>query len=341
MEKLKGAVIGLGTFGSFHVRAYSEIPYVETVAVCDLDKGRAQKIAKEFGVANVYTDYKRMLSEQDLDFVSIVTPDHLHAEVTIAAAKAGKHILLEKPFATRREDIFAMKDAIAKSGIRAMCDLHNRSSMPYVMAKQAIDSGEVGKVYNMYLRLNDNKSVATDMLSWSAESSVLWFLGSHALDLLCYLCGSRPRTVYSLSRKGILQGMGINTVDIYQTSIEFENGVIAQMENGWIVPNGNTAIIDMKCNIQCEKGAFNVNSSDSDMLRILTEERTTTPNTIARPVINGSVVGFAPNNIRSFVDGLYFSKPFNITVDEAADSCLAILAIMESAEKKQVVQVHY
>lgn len=341
MKKLKGAIIGAGIFGSFHARAYSEIPYVETVAICDLNQERAGKVADEFGIANVYTDYKQMLKESDCDFVSVVTPDHLHAQVTIAAAEAGKHILLEKPFATKREDIFAMKKAINASGVRAMCDLHNRSSQPYAIAKQTIDSGEVGKVYSMYLRLNDNKSVATDMLSWSVDSSILWFLGSHSLDLLCYLCDSRPKTVYSLSRTGILQGMGIDTVDMYQTSIEFENGVIAQMENGWIVPNGNTALIDMKCNILCEKGAFNINSSDSDMLRMLTEERTTTPNPIARPIINGRVEGFAPNNIRSFIDGLYFDQPFNITIDEAADSCLAILAILESAEKKQIIQVQY
>ena len=341
MRKLKGAVIGAGIFGSFHARAYSEIPYVETVAICDLNRAKAEKVASEFGIPNVYTDLDKMLAESGCDFVSVVTPDHLHAAVTIAAAKAGKHILLEKPFATTREDIFAMKEAIRQSGVRAMCDLHNRSSQPYAIAKGVIDSGEFGKVYSMYLRLNDNKSVATSMLSWSAQSSVLWFLGSHTLDLLCYLCGSRPRTVYALARKGILQGMGIDSVDMYQTSIEFENGVIAQMENGWIVPNGNTAIIDMKCSILCEKGAFNINSSDSDMLRMISEERMTTPNPIARPIINGRVEGFAPNNIRSFVDGLYFDQQFNITIDEAADTCLAILAILESAEKKQVVEVRY
>ena len=341
MKKIKAAIIGAGIFGSFHARAYSEIPYVETVAICDLDEKRARKIADEFAIKEVYTDYHKLLKESDCDFVSVVTPDHLHAAVTIAAAKAGKHILLEKPFATKREDIFAMKAAIAENGVRAMCDLHNRSSQPYSIAKQTIDSGEVGKVYSMYLRLNDNKSVATDMLSWSADSSILWFLGSHSLDLLCYLCGSRPKTVYALSRKGILQSMGVDTVDMYQTSIEFENGVIAQMENGCITPNGNTALIDMKCNILCEKGAFNINSSDSDMLRVLTEERTSTPNPIARPIINGRVEGFAPNNIRSFIDALYFDKPFNVTIDEAADSCLAILAILESAQKKQIVQVQY
>lgn len=340
-RKLKGVLVGAGIFGSFQAQAFSQMPHVDLVGICDLNTKKAQGLADKFNIKEVYSDFEKMLKECDCDFVSIATPDHLHAPLAIAAANAGKHILVEKPFATKREDLLAMRDAINRNGVRAMCDLHNRSSQPFAIAKATIEEGGMGKVYSMYIRLNDNKSVATNMLTWSSESSVLWFLGSHSLDILCYLCGSRPKTVYSLSRKGILQGMGVDTVDMYQTSIEFENGCIAQMENGWIVPNGNTALIDLKCNIMCEKGCFNINGSNSDMLQVLTEEKTSTPNCIARPIINGSVEGFAPNNLRSFVDGLYYDRPFNVTVDEAVDSCLAILAILESAEKKQVVEVRY
>ena len=341
MEKIKAAVVGAGIFGSFHARTLSELPYVEVVSICDINKDAADKVAAEFHIPKVYTDHKKMLSESSCDFVTIATPDHLHAAIAIDTADAGKPFLVEKPFATTRKDIEAMREAIARNNVRAMCDFHNRVSPPYAMAKAMIDSGEVGKVNNMYIRLNNNKSIPMEMLSWSRESSVLWFVGSHTLDTLSFICGSRPRTVYVLSRKGILQSQGFNTVDIYQTAIEFENGVIAQMENGWILPNGNTSFIDMKCNITCEKGAFNINSSNSDMLQIITEEKTTTPNPIARPIINGRVEGFAPNNIRNFVEALMSNKPFNITVDEAADCSLAILAILESAEKKQVIEVKY
>ncbi len=340
-KHLKGAIIGTGIFGSFQAKAFSQIPYVELCGICDLNVEKAKKVAAEFHIQEVYSDFHEMLKTCDCDFVSIATPDHVHAEAAIAAANAGKHILVEKPFATTREDALAMKEAIEKNGIRAMCDLHNRSSQPFAIAKQTIEEGNVGKVYSMYIRLNDNKSVATDMLSWSRESSILWFLGSHSLDILCYLCGSRPKTVYALSRKGILEKMGVDTVDLYQTAIEFENGCIAQMENGWIIPNGNTALIDLKCNIMCEKGMFQINGSNSDMLQVTTEERMMTPNCIARPVVNGRVEGFAPNNIRAFTDGLYYDVPFNITVDEAVDSCLALLAIMESARTKQVVECVY
>lgn len=342
MEKcIKAAIVGAGIFGSFHARTYSEIPYVDTVAICDLNKERAQKIADEYNIPHVYSDYRELLRESNCDFVSIVTPDHLHGRMVVDAAEAGKHIIVEKPFATTREDALAMRQAIKANKVRAMCDLHNRSSQTFAIAKQEIATGKYGKVYNMYIRLNDNMSVPTDMLSWSANSSVIWFLGSHSLDVLSYLCGSRPKTVYCLSRKGLLSKIGIDTDDVFQTSIEFENGVIAQMENTWIVPNGNTALIDLKCNVQCENGAFNINGSDSDMIRIISPERMMTPNPMARPIINGKVEGFAPNNIRSFVDAIIFDKPFNITVDEAVDNTIALLAILESARKKAPVTVKY
>lgn len=341
MEKIKAGIVGCGIFGSFHAKALSEMPEVEVTAICDLQKDRAEKVAHEFGIPQVYTDHREMLSKSGCDFITIATPDPYHAQVAVDVANAKRPFLVEKPFATTREDVIRMREAIDRNGVRAMCDLHNRSSQPYAMAKDIINSGRFGKVSNMYVRLNDNKFVPTDMLKWSAASSVLWFLGSHTLDLLNYLCDSKPRTVYALSRSGVLKSMGIDTVDVYQTAIEFENGVIAQMENGWIVPNGNTAIIDMKCNVTCENGAFNMNTSNCDMLQVIGEEKTETPNCIARPIVNGRVTGFAPENIYSFVRGLVYDQPFNITVEEAANVSLGILAILESAEKKQVVEVKY
>ena len=154
MEKLKAAIVGTGIFGSFHARALSEMPDVELVAICDLNRDRAERVAAQYGVPQVYTSHREMLEKSGCDFVTIATPDHLHAQVAIDTANAGRSFLVEKPFATKREDIYNMRDAIARNGVRAMCDLHNRSSQPYAMAKELIDSGTYGKVYNMYIRLN-------------------------------------------------------------------------------------------------------------------------------------------------------------------------------------------
>ncbi len=161
------------------------------------------------------------------------------------------------------------------------------------------------------------------------------------MDAVCYLCRSRPRSVYALSRTGVLKSLGVDAVDLYQTSMEMENGCIAQMENGWITPDGNTSIIDLKCTVLCEKGQININTSNSDMLQVFTEQRSGTPDCIARPIILDRITGFVSTSIRSFVDALLDGKPFIASVDEAVDSCLALLAVAESAEKKKVVEVKY
>jgi len=340
MEKVKAAIIGAGTYGGVHARVFKEMKYVELAAVCDVNRAKAEALAAQYGAA-VYTDMREMLHKCDCDFVSVTTPDHLHAAAVLAAAEARRNILVEKPFATRREDILSMREAIAKNGVRAMCDLHNRVSPPFSNAKSIIDSGELGKVVSMYMRLNDDKSVATQMLSWTAESSVLWFLGSHTMDAISYMCGSRPRTVYALSNEGVLKSMGIDAVDMYQTSIELENGCIAQMENGWIAPNGNTSNIDLKCTVLCQRGQVNINTSNSDLLQVFTEERSRTPDCIARPLIRDRLTGFVSNSIRSYVDALISGEPFFASVDEAADACLALLAVMESARRRKPIEVAY
>ena len=102
------------------------------------------------------------------------------------------------------------------------------------------------------------KWVATDMLSWASRSSILWFLGSHSLDTLRWIFQDEVKRVYAVKRKGILEEMGVDTDDIYLTTIEFEHGGIAHMENGWITPNGNTNVNDYKFSVLCTKGMINM-----------------------------------------------------------------------------------
>ena len=95
----------------------------------------------------------------------------------VDAARAGKHVLVEKPLATSREDVNAIVQAAKQNGVRVMCDLHNRVNPPFALARQRIAGGELGEVRSLYMRMNDACSVATEMLSWAKESSILWFVG--------------------------------------------------------------------------------------------------------------------------------------------------------------------
>ena len=341
MDKVRMAIIGAGTWGENHARIYNAHPFAKTVAICDMNVDRARVVAARAGVPSVYEDYERMLDEVDCDAVAIVTPDFAHAAPAIAAANHKKHVLIEKPIATTREDTFRILDAVARNGVRAMVDLHNRWNPPFNVAWQAVGRGEIGAPVSAYFRLNDAKWVATDMLPWAAKSSILWFLGSHSTDTLCWLLGSRPKRVYSVATSGVLKGLGVDTVDQYLTTLEFENGCVAQMENGWITPNAHPNVNDIKFSILGDKGMLSLDLSSHNMVQHYTDQWMHVPDVIVQDAVFGQPKGFAFESIRSFVDCLLSGEEFHVSLTDAAVATLALLAVMQSAETRVPVDVDY
>ena len=338
---LKLAIVGAGVWGDTHAGIFAEHPGAENVAICDLDKDRAAAVAKKYGIKEVYSDYKEMLAKSDCDAVSIVTPDHLHGDIAVACAEAGKDMLIEKPIATSREDVHRIVEAANKHNVRVMVDLHNRWSPPFSAAKEAIDAGELGDIQTGYFRLNDIKWVATDMLSWTAESSILWFLGSHSLDTLRWLFNDEVKRVYCVSRSGVMEKLGVPATDTYLTTLEFSRGGIAQMENAWITPNGNPCLNDIKCNILGSKGMVAIDASNHNLIQKYTDTSVQVPDILVRNTIHGKVKGFAYESIRSFVDKIINGEPFIVSMEDAAKTSLAILSIMESAKTRMPVDVVY
>lgn len=339
MNKVKMAIVGAGIWGENHARIYNAHPFAETVALCDMNLERAKEVAARLNIPQVYSDYNEMFEKSGCDAVAVVTPDFLHADVTVAAAEHKKHVLIEKPLATTAEDVHRMVKAIRENNVRAMVDLHNRWSPPFNAAHEAIQRGDLGEVYSAYIRLNDIKWVATDMLRWASKSSILWFLGSHSLDTLRWMFNDEVKRVYSVSRSGLLKSQGVDTVDEYLTTIEFRNGGIAQMENGWITPNANPCVNDIKFNVLGTKGMIALDVSNHNLIQMYTDDKVTVPDVLVQNHIFGNPKGFAFESIRSFVDCLLTGEPFHVSLEDAANTSLAILAIMESAEKRMPVDV--
>lgn len=343
MNEIKMAIIGAGTWGTTHAAIYSEYPAVRLAGVCDTNRQRALALAVKYGIdeEQVYTDHLEMIRRCPFDAVAIVTPDFLHRDFAVDCALAGKHLLIEKPLATTRQDVEDVMNAVKQTGVRMMVDLHNRFNPPFAVAKASLDAGEIGQPYSAYIRLNDAKWVATDMLKWAAESSILWFLGSHSVDTLRWFFSDEVESVYSVSRKGILSGLGVDTDDIFQTILTFRKGGIATMENGWITPNGHPCVNDIKFNITGTTGMFNLDLSNNQMIERFTDGKSDRPDILVNHFIHGRAMGFAYQSIRHFVDRLLDGKPFLVTPEDAANTSLVILAILESAKKREPVRVSY
>ncbi len=339
-EKLKMSIVGTGIWGENHAKIYQAHPFCEVVAVCDQKEERARARADKVG-CKAYGDYEKMFRESGCDAVAIVTPDFAHAAIAVAAAECGKHILIEKPLATTRSDVFAIMDAVGKNGVRAMVDLHNRWSPAFNAAYQSVKRGELGELVNGYFRLNDIKWVATDLLPWAAKSSIIWFLGSHSLDTLRWFFDDEVKRVYAVSREGVLKKLGVDTVDTYLTTLEFRKGGIAQMENGWITPNANPCVNDIKFNILGDKGMISLDVSNHNLIQKYTDTKVEVPDMIVQNSVFGAPKGFAFESIRAFVDCVLSGAEFPVTLQDAANTSLALLAVMESAKTRTPVEVDY
>lgn len=343
MEMKKVAIIGAGTWGHTHASIYNEHPYVTLAGVCDTDYDKAKTLADKFGVPqeHVYANHLEMLEKCDFDVAAIVTPDFLHRDLCVDCANAKKDMICEKPMATTRQDVIDIMESIERNQVRIMVDLHNRFSPPFARTKQSIDEGELGTPYHAYFRLNDIKYVPTQMLPWAEKSSILWFLGSHSVDTLRWIFASEVKRVYCVSRKGILADMGVDVDDVYMTTLEFENGAVAQMENGWITPDTHPCINDIKFNIMGTKGMVSLDLSNNQMIERFTEEKCDRPDVLVKHFVHGQANGFSYQSIRYFIDRIIDGKESIISAKDAANTSLVILAIMESAKTRTPVEVKY
>lgn len=334
-------IVGAGSWGQTHARIYRAHPAAEVVAVCDRARSRAQEMADFLEIPQVYDDYEEMFRSAGLDAVAIVTPDFAHADIAVAAARRGLHLLIEKPLATTREDVLRIQEAVTGSGVRAMVDLHNRFNPPFNVAHQMLQAGELGSLQHAYMRLNDARWVATDLLPWAAQSSILWFLGSHSVDTLQWFFDDEVARVYSVSRSGVLKQLGVDTDDSFLTTLEFRNGGIAQMENSWIDPNEMPCVNDIKFTAVGDRGMVNIDASSHNLIQAFSPSGVTVPDILVKNTVFEQPTGFAYESIRSFVDCLATGREFRVSLDEAARVSHIVLAIFESARRREPVDVVY
>jgi predicted dehydrogenase len=338
------AVVGLGTWGDLHLRVLSKDPRVHIAAVCDINPERARAAAETYQVPAWYTTIDDLLADLSIEAISVATPDFAHAPSALAVLQARRHLLLEKPMATTIPECLDILKAAQQSSKTLMIDFHNRWSPPFTIARQRIQAGEMGKLRYCYFRLNDTIFVPTAYLPWAGKSSVLWFLGSHVTDTLRWMFEDEVREVYCVSRKEVLQEMGIDTPDFYTYILQFENGGVATVENSWIVSDKTPSIFDLKCEIQCSRGTIFIDTSHNRMLEIYSHKQAEGweniyPDTSVNPTIHGKVIGLAAESIRHFIDCVWTGQPPMVGGLDGLRSVEILSAVEESAVLNRPVSV--
>ena len=235
-------VIGLG-IRKYHARTYQACKDAELVALCDLDEERLQQMHAQYPQARIYTDYREMFADGGLDAVSVAVPNYLHAEVSIAAMRAGLHVLCEKPMALNSAQAEEMLRVSRETGRKLMIHLNYRFCTASQFLKRYVGEGHLGRIY--YAQTRWLRARGVPWRGWFSRKELsgggpLIDLGVHRLDLALWLMGyPRPLTV-SASAFGSLgarlaeeKGVPYDVEDLVAAHIRLEGGIAMTLEVSW------------------------------------------------------------------------------------------------------------
>ncbi len=265
-KKLRIGLVGVGGIANGkHMPSLSKLDTVELVAFCDIVEERAQKGAKEYGApgAKVYTDYHKLIADKTIDVVHVLTPNAVHAEVTIAALKAGKHVMSEKPMAKTAADARAMLAAQKKSGKKLTVGYNNRFRPDSLYLNRACRRGDLGEIYFAKAHAIRRRAVPTWGVFLNEEmqgGGPLIDIGTHALDLTLWMMDNyKPKMVLGTSyhklsqRENAANAWGpwdpkkFTVEDSAFGFITMENGASIVLEASWAL---NTLQVDeAKCTL--------------------------------------------------------------------------------------------
>lgn len=332
MRRIGYGVIGLGFFGEKHAEVAAALPNVELRAVCTRQDRRRREVQKRFAVPSAYRDYHELLADPTIEAVSVVTHVDDHVERTVAALRAGKHVLLEKPMAGTVSECNQIIAAAEKADRILMVGHICRFNARYALARDRILAGELGRIVSMYARRNIPAERSRTVLE---KIGPLLGDGIHDTDLMLWMSQARIETVYALEHNV----RGLKNPDIGWAMYRFDSGAIGVIENVWFLPPGTPFRIHEQMEIIGTKGSIYIHGSDMNLV-VQGSAGIDCPDTLYWPQMHGETVGALRTEIAYFVDCVTRGvAPTVVSPPEARAAVAATSAAEKSARTGKVVRV--
>jgi len=345
-KKLGVGIIGSGGIAQgAHMPAFAALPDVEMLAVCDVSKTARESAAEKFGVPNQFEDWAPMLAMDEIDIVSVCTPNTYHFQPTMDALKAGKHVLVEKPMAISVAEAKKMGAAAKKAGRKLMIGQTCRFNPQSKAMKDFMDSGAVGDVYYARAMALRRRGIPGWGAFTSKELSVggpVFDIGVHILDLTLWLMGfpqpvsvSGSVSAHIGTRPGPqVAGMGnwdpkkYGVEDFGVGYVRFKNGASLVLEASWALNIAEDVFSTMICGT---KGGL-----QSSPLKLIREEFGGL--TVASPEILSGNSGHN-EEIRAFVECIQKDLPEPVPAEEAIITQRILDGIYASSQSGTEVKV--
>ncbi|MDR6549313.1 Gfo/Idh/MocA family oxidoreductase [Paenibacillus qinlingensis] len=339
MSKIKVAVIGCGSIAKHrHIPEYAANANVELVAFVDPIIERAEHYAQLHG-GKAYSNYVEMLQAEKVDAVSVCTPNYLHAEMTIAAANAGAHVLVEKPMATTAAEAEAMIEAAKKNGVFLMVGHNQRLMPPHVKAKEILESGKLGKVLTFRTSFGHPGPEG-----WSIDGRESWFfrkeeaimgamgdLGVHKSDLIRWLLDDEVAQVAAFV--GTLHKEGTDVDDNATCLLRMKSGATGSLVASWTYYKGQ----DNSTVLWCENGVIKIDTDPNDQVIVELRNGTVERYKVGQVATNEKQT--SSGVVAEFVTSIQDNKPPRISGEEGYQALKVILGAFESEATGKIINL--
>lgn len=234
------AIIGAGVISPFHARSITRNENAELVAICDIEIEKAIKLGEDYGVNKTYKDYNDMFEKEEIDVVSICVPSGIHAEVAIAAAKCGIHVLCEKPLDITSEKMTEMIDVCKENNVKLGAVYQRRTLDAAVITRKAIQEGKLGKIvlgdaYLKYYRSPEYYESAGWRGTWEMDGGgALMNQGVHGVDLIQWMVGE-VESVFAYSAPLV---RNIKVEDTAVIAVKYKSGAFGVIQSATSVYPG-------------------------------------------------------------------------------------------------------
>jgi predicted dehydrogenase len=240
MNKTRVAIFGAGFITDIHMESYLRfVPDADVVAVYARDPKKAKAFAEKYDIPKYYSDLDKAIGDSECEVVDICLPNYLHAEATLKAAKAGKHIIIEKPLAITIEEADGMIRACREAGVKLMYAEELCFAPKYERVRSMVDEGAVGEIY--MLKQGEKHSGPHSDWFYDVElagGGVLMDMGCHAIGWFNWMLGNAKPVRVMASMATVLHKGRTRGEDNSVVIVEYDNGVTAVAENSWAKHGG-------------------------------------------------------------------------------------------------------
>lgn len=350
MKSIQIGIIGTGSISSMHLDSYQNNKDAAIYAVCDLNEERAQAAADKYGAKKVYTDYRMLLADSTIDAVSICTWNNTHAEISIAAMEAGKHVLVEKPLCRTVEEAFHIQRAVEASGKILQIGFVRRYDNNAQLLKSLANEGEFGDIYyakaTAFRRLGNPGGWFSDIER--SGGGPLIDIGVHVIDLCWYMMGRpKPVSISANTYRKLGNRSNVENLSFYKAAdYDASNNTIEDLANALIrFENGASLMVDVSFTLHAtkdetfirlygDKGGMEI---DPEAV-IVTEKNNTIVNIHPQTDHAGfEFVSAFQNEIDHFIENIKNGTTPISPVQDGVEIMKILCGIYESASKGQEV----